>query len=93
MKTLFRWLLLGNAINGTGANITAGATVALTPSGLTLNLEDSQSKADFVDRVNAGLKNLQSIPLLQVMHLLIQLLLLEQPPALLLTLQLLMASL
>ena len=46
----------GNAINGTGADITAGATVALTPSGLTLNLEDSQSKADFVDRVNAGLK-------------------------------------
>jgi flagellin len=46
----------GNAINGTAADITAGAAVALTPSGLTLNLEDSQSKADFVDRVNAGLK-------------------------------------
>ena len=46
----------GNAINGTAADITAGAAVALTPSGLTLNLEDAQSKADFVDRVNAGLK-------------------------------------
>ena len=31
----------GNAINGTGADITAGAAVALTPSGLTLNLEDA----------------------------------------------------
>ena len=30
----------GNAINGTAADITAGAAVALTPSGLTLNLED-----------------------------------------------------
>ena len=46
----------GNAINGTAAAITAGAAVAMTPAGLTLNLADSQSKADFVDRVNAGLK-------------------------------------
>ena len=38
----------GNAINGTGADITAGAAVALTPSGLTLNLEDSQSKAEIL---------------------------------------------
>jgi flagellin len=45
----------GNAINGTAADITAGAAVALTPSGLTLNLDDDQSKSDFVERVNAGL--------------------------------------
>jgi len=46
----------GNATNGTGASITAGATVTVTPSGLTLNLEDDQSKADFEARINIGLK-------------------------------------
>ncbi|MDC0461691.1 flagellin [Alphaproteobacteria bacterium] len=45
----------GDAINGTAVDLTSSNTT-LTQSGLTLNLEDSQSKADFEDRVNAGLK-------------------------------------
>ena len=47
---------LGNAINGTAySSMTAGATVTVTPAGLTLNLEDAQSKADFAERINEGL--------------------------------------
>ena len=48
----------GNAINGTEAALTAGGTTAIdiTQSSLTLNLDDDQSKADFEDRINIGLK-------------------------------------
>lgn len=45
----------GNATNGTAAAMT-GLAGGLTPSGLTLNLSDDQSKDDFIDRINIGLK-------------------------------------
>ena len=57
---------LGNALNGTvidiaGAMGTATAPV-VTGVGLTLGRSDEDSKADFVERINRGLKNLLPIP-------------------------------
>jgi flagellin len=48
----------GDAINGTAISIGANTTTAVsaTASSLTLNLDDAQSKADFEDRINIGLK-------------------------------------
>ena len=46
----------GNATNGTAADNGTANAVTITPSALTLNLEDAQSKADFEDRINIGLK-------------------------------------
>ena len=49
----------GDAINGTvDSTLASNSAIAggLTPSGLTLNLSDDQSKDDFIDRINIGLK-------------------------------------
>ena len=45
----------GAATNGTASAVTAVAAT-FRNAGLTLNLEDDQSKADFEDRINIGLK-------------------------------------
>jgi len=46
----------GNATNGTATALTSGTAQIITPNGLSLNLNDSQSVQDFEDRINIGLK-------------------------------------
>ena len=46
----------GNAINGTNVDIDNLTALTITAAALTLNLTDSQSKTDFEDRINIGLK-------------------------------------
>ena len=51
---------LGNALNGTAIDIAGAGGTATAPKitgvGLTLNRSDENSKADFVTRINKGLK-------------------------------------
>ncbi len=47
---------LGNAINGTALDLTTATNPNITGVGLTLSRSDEDSKVDFIERINRGLK-------------------------------------
>ena len=47
---------LGNAINGTALDLTTASNTTITGIGLTLSRSDEDSKVDFIERINRGLK-------------------------------------